>query len=179
MITTKWVPQTANCPKKFCLQSYNPPERILITRHKQSNWQDPLKVKTELCKYFELNGECRFGSQCAFAHGKSELKAKEEKKSEFRNKPCNKYYMLGHCSYGLKCKYLHTKELSGLPEYLNFMRNLCYQKKLGKKNVFDNKYNEKLSRMCNNYVLKLQVTQNQIINFNKFLAQALKTQYLL
>jgi len=30
--------------------------------------------KTQLCKFFEKEGKCKFGKNCQFAHGESELR---------------------------------------------------------------------------------------------------------
>ncbi len=110
------------------------------------------KAKTELCKYWQLGSQCRFGSQCAFAHGVQQLKSKSAPESqEYKCKPCNKFYMNGYCQYGVRCKYLHSKEIAHLPEFLNFQRNLHHQKKIENKSIYCCRYFEKLSRLCNSY----------------------------
>ena len=35
-----------------------------------------IKYKTELCKYYEINGFCKYGDNCAYAHGKENLRTK-------------------------------------------------------------------------------------------------------
>lgn len=37
----------------------------------QSDFQQ--KFKTEMCRNWELNGKCKFGTECTFAHGTHEL----------------------------------------------------------------------------------------------------------
>ena len=37
----------------------------------QSDFQQ--KFKTEMCRNWELNGKCKFGTECTFAHGYHEL----------------------------------------------------------------------------------------------------------
>ena len=34
--------------------------------------------KTALCKHFEQQGRCNIGAKCHFAHGKHELRGKED-----------------------------------------------------------------------------------------------------
>jgi hypothetical protein len=43
------------------------------------------KYKTEICKYF-LTGNCRYGKDCAFAHGKDEMKEKQNIPLNYRTK---------------------------------------------------------------------------------------------
>ena len=39
-----------------------------------SNYDYKKKFKTEICHFWEMNGDCKYGDKCAFAHGESELK---------------------------------------------------------------------------------------------------------
>ena len=52
------------------------------------------KWKTEICHYWEMYGECKFGDNCAFAHGDSELK---KKKNDFQlqNKALQTIFRIG------------------------------------------------------------------------------------
>ncbi len=34
--------------------------------------------KTSLCKHFEISGKCSIGNKCHFAHGKHELRTKDD-----------------------------------------------------------------------------------------------------
>ena len=38
--------------------------------------------KTQLCKFFEKEGKCKFGKNCQFAHGESELRKPYEMMSQ-------------------------------------------------------------------------------------------------
>ena len=40
------------------------------------------KWKTEICRYWEMYGQCKYGDNCAFAHGDSELKKRIQKKKK-------------------------------------------------------------------------------------------------
>ena len=67
------------------------------------------KWKTEICRYWEMNGKCIYGDSCAFAHGDSELK-KRKMTFNYKTKPCKQFFELGYCSYGCRCQFSHKKE---------------------------------------------------------------------
>ena len=67
------------------------------------------KWKTEICRYWEMYGQCKFGDNCAFAHGDSELK-KRKMTFNYKTKPCKQFFELGYCSYGSRCQFSHKKE---------------------------------------------------------------------
>ena len=67
------------------------------------------KWKTEICRYWEMYGECKFGENCAFAHGDSELK-KRKMTYNYKTKPCKQFFEIGYCSYGSRCQFSHKKE---------------------------------------------------------------------
>ena len=67
------------------------------------------KWKTEICRYWEMYGECKYGDSCAFAHGESELK-KRKMTFNYKTKPCKQFFELGYCSYGCRCQFSHKKE---------------------------------------------------------------------
>ena len=67
------------------------------------------KWKTEICRYWEIYGECKYGDSCAFAHGESELK-KRKMTFNYKTKPCKQFFELGYCSYGCRCQFSHKKE---------------------------------------------------------------------
>jgi len=67
------------------------------------------KWKTEICRYWEMYGECKYGDSCAFAHGDSELK-KRKMTFNYKTKPCKQFFELGYCSYGSRCQFSHKKQ---------------------------------------------------------------------
>ena len=67
------------------------------------------KWKTEICRYWEMYGECKFGDNCAFAHGDSELKQRKMT-FNYKTKLCKQFFELGYCSYGSRCQFSHKKE---------------------------------------------------------------------
>ena len=67
------------------------------------------KWKTELCHNWEMYGACKYGNNCAFAHGDSELK-KRKMSFNYKTKPCKQFFELGYCSYGIRCQFSHKKD---------------------------------------------------------------------
>ena len=68
------------------------------------------KYKTELCKYFEINGFCKYGDNCAYAHGKENLRLKVTNTSAYRTKKCVQFFENGYCPYGARCQFAHQLE---------------------------------------------------------------------
>ena len=68
------------------------------------------KWKTELCHYWEMYGQCKYGENCAFAHGDSELIKKRKLTFNYKTKPCKQFFEQGYCSYGSRCQFSHKKE---------------------------------------------------------------------
>lgn len=66
--------------------------------------------KTKMCRYY-LNGECRFGDDCVFAHGTEELRSgtthplrKTKKCSAFHSRETK-----GICYHGSSCNFIHRE----------------------------------------------------------------------
>lgn len=71
-----------------------------------------INYKTEMCKNWIQTGECEFGAECAYAHGKDELKKKASSiHKNYKTKMCKKWHVStpGHCSYGDKCQFIHDE----------------------------------------------------------------------
>ena len=49
------------------------------------------KEKTEICKYWLLDNKCKFGNDCAFAHGEHELVKKTHVASKYRQTLCKSF----------------------------------------------------------------------------------------
>ena len=84
---------------------------IIETEKKEEFNNFKTKWKTEICRYWEMYGECKFGENCAFAHGDSELKQRKLT-FNYKTKPCKQFFELGYCSYGSRCQFSHKKESS-------------------------------------------------------------------
>jgi hypothetical protein len=66
-----------------------------------------MKYKTEVCKYWAEKGFCEFGDQCAFAHGKREIRQKVHISSNYKTKKCVQFHEHGFCPYGVRCQFIH------------------------------------------------------------------------
>ena len=56
-----------------------------------------------------MYGQCKFGDNCAFAHGDSELKQRKMT-FNYKTKTCKQFFELGYCSYGSRCQFSHKQE---------------------------------------------------------------------
>lgn len=65
------------------------------------------KYKTELCKYFEIRGYCKYGENCIYAHGEENLRLKVTNTNAYRTKKCYKFFENGYCPYGNRCQFAH------------------------------------------------------------------------
>eukprot|EP00088_Acartia_fossae_P067825 TRINITY_DN8504_c0_g1_i1.p1 TRINITY_DN8504_c0_g1~~TRINITY_DN8504_c0_g1_i1.p1 ORF type:complete len:372 (-),score=92.33 TRINITY_DN8504_c0_g1_i1:207-1322(-) len=68
------------------------------------------RFKTEFCRNFREKGDCVYGSQCQFAHGKAELRHDMIRHSKYKTKLCQKYWINGWCAYGTRCNFIHQEE---------------------------------------------------------------------
>ena len=66
-----------------------------------------IKYKTELCKYYEINGYCKYGDRCAYAHGKENLRSKVTNSTAYRTRKCSQFFENGYCPYGNRCQFAH------------------------------------------------------------------------
>jgi butyrate response factor 1 len=69
--------------------------------------EQKLKFRTELCKLFEINGFCKFGKNCNFAHGKENIRENLFKKSGYKKRACKNFFQKGFCMYGNRCQFSH------------------------------------------------------------------------
>ena len=73
-----------------------------------------IKYKTEFCRSWE-KGLCRYGENCAFAHGTQELREKTHISAKYKTQLCYRFFELGYCLYGQRCQFRHRKEASTAP----------------------------------------------------------------
>ncbi len=104
------------------------------------------KWKTEKCHYWDLNHECKFGENCAFAHGDEELKQKMIN-NNYKTKLCKQFFDEGFCLYGSRCQFSHKKKSFNISRiftdinnnnetYINYteiISNLLLKEKINKK----------------------------------------------
>lgn len=75
------------------------------------------RYKTEICRQWNETGECKYGVDCVFAHGKAELK-ELERHPKYKTQLCRNYHSKNPtCTYGVRCRYIH--DLSEARTYWN------------------------------------------------------------
>ena len=94
---------------------------------KEKEEQSQKKYRTELCKYFEINGRCKFGDNCIFAHGKENLRENLCKKSGYKKRPCVNFFEKGFCMYGNRCQFSHDIKQFEKDENENKKNNFSYK----------------------------------------------------
>ena len=67
-----------------------------------------IKYKTELCKYYEINGNCKYGNNCDYAHGIENLRIKVTNTTSYKTKKCIQFFNNGFCPYGSRCQFAHS-----------------------------------------------------------------------
>ncbi|XP_062328694.1 mRNA decay activator protein ZFP36 [Osmerus eperlanus] len=80
------------------------------------NPQTPLpsnRYKTELCRSFQENRSCKYGSKCQFAHGEDELRGLY-RHPKYKTEACRTFYNFGYCPYGARCHFIHEEKLTPL-----------------------------------------------------------------
>ncbi len=70
---------------------------------KQINYS---RYKTELCRQFSENGECKYGDKCQFAHGVADLKD-VNRHPKYKTDYCKTFHSKGFCPYGPRCHFIH------------------------------------------------------------------------
>jgi len=87
-----------------------------------------VKYKTELCKYYEINGYCKYGDSCAYAHGIENLRSKVTNTTFYRTKKCVQFFENGYCPYRNRCQFAHqlTTNIINNP----YDRKMTYKKTL-------------------------------------------------
>ena len=107
-------------------------------RHSEDTNDFKMKWKTEICHYWEMNGSCKYGDSCAFAHGYDELN-KRKMSNNYKTKPCKQFFELGYCSYGVRCQFSHKMLKECIDENEDRKKGVSYLKILSD---FNNSSNE-------------------------------------
>ena len=116
---------TSNEDKEENLQINNNSKKIPF---KSNAYDFKVKYKTELCKYYEINGKCKYGDNCAYAHGKENLRSKVTHSTYYRTKKCVQFFTYGFCPYGNRCQFAHGLKTNILNN--PYDRNMSYCKTL-------------------------------------------------
>ena len=117
---TNYLPQNIYIPKYKLIsdsRKYSKDSSNLSTSNEDFSEHDShfkgkasdfkIKYKTELCKFYELTGKCKFGDNCAYAHGKENLRSKVTNTTAYRTKKCIQFFDNGYCPYGSRCQFKH------------------------------------------------------------------------
>ncbi|XP_054264623.1 protein TIS11-like isoform X1 [Macrosteles quadrilineatus] len=108
-------------------------ENINSHRRLDRSQSDPAKTivnvntsryKTELCRPFEENGECKYGDKCQFAHGGHELR-NLVRHPKYKTELCRTFHTSGFCPYGPRCHFIHNAEEARANAMKNRPRPLC------------------------------------------------------
>ena len=115
-----------NTKNKFCQQSKAKIKKQGPYKSTASDFK--IKYKTELCKYYEINGICKYGDKCAYAHGKENLRSKVTNSTSYRTRKCVQFFENGYCPYGNRCQFAHqvTSNIINNP----YDRKMTYKKTL-------------------------------------------------
>ena len=109
----------------------------------KSNANDfKVKYKTELCKYYEINGYCKYGNNCAYAHGKENLRSKVTHSTYYRTKKCVQFFNNGFCPYGNRCQFAHGLKTNIVNN--PYDRNMSYSKTIETLSKLENVENIKV-----------------------------------
>jgi len=68
--------------------------------------------KTVMCQSWLETAECKFGVNCKFAHGESEIRYVPppiKNPSKYKTRVCEKYTVRGCCPYGNRCLFIHPE----------------------------------------------------------------------
>ena len=110
------------------------------------------KYKTEICKNFEQTKSCKFGDNCCFAHGESELRSKLVSNEFYKTKVCRHFEHVGFCPYGQRCQYFHFQNNRVFSEIWESIVSKAASNKLALNGNFD----EFLTKTDNLFVKKTQ-----------------------
>jgi Zinc finger C-x8-C-x5-C-x3-H type (and similar) len=67
-----------------------------------------------MCRTFVTTGVCKYGAQCQFAHGVSDLRPLHGRQERLRAERCHAFWEEGYCPYGSRCRYRHDEEAAFL-----------------------------------------------------------------
>ena len=112
------------------------------TTYKSNSNDFKIKYKTELCKYYEIKGYCKYGDNCAYAHGKENLRSKVTHSTYYRTKKCVQFFNNGFCPYGNRCQFAHGLKSNILNN--PYDRNMSYSKTIETLSKLENVENIKV-----------------------------------
>lgn len=163
-----------------------PKRRFFVTKEEKRHYVEDYKrkIKTELCKNWELKGFCKYGDKvffssflsfmliknkndekCCFAHGREELKEKTHLHSNYKTKPCKQYFFQGYCPYGYRCQYMHNeikKSEEKTKEFCDFLSKAFQDKQIYINFLTKKNENARLNLKKFENLIKLDESREQI-----------------
>lgn len=127
---------SSSASKSEVTRTQSRPEKK-ATQSAQSQFQFSEKYKTEICKNYEQSKFCKFGSNCCFAHGETELRTKFVSNEFYKTKICRHFEHSGFCPYGQRCQYFHFQSNRVYSEILESLSNKVSSARLGLSINFD------------------------------------------
>ena len=76
-----------------------------------------------------MTGECKYGDNCAYAHGIENLRTKVTNTTAYRTKKCIQFFENGYCPYGSRCQFQHQLK--------NNILNNPYEKGMSYKKIIE------------------------------------------
>jgi hypothetical protein len=160
---------------KNIFSQQNKPKNKIKGKFKSTATDFKIKYKTELCKYFEINGYCKYGDKCAYAHGKENLRSKVTNSTAYRTRKCVQFFENGYCPYGNRCQFAHQVKSNIINN--PYDRKMTYKKTLETISKLENienikKLNEKprlsiFKEICNNKKVIKNTLFDDIKKINK------------
>ena len=97
-----------NCIKSNLAANLNSGSNTSLNSQNQDNPKqiNYSRYKTELCRQFSENGECKYGDKCQFAHGFNDLKD-VNRHPKYKTDYCKTFHSKGFCPYGPRCHFIH------------------------------------------------------------------------
>lgn len=128
-----------NCIKSNLAANLNSSLNSSLTDNpKQMNYG---RYKTELCRQFSENGECKYGDKCQFAHGVVDLKD-VNRHPKYKTDYCKTFHSKGFCPYGPRCHFIHEFYEKNTEIDSNSKANTKQDKHLKSKSVLNNKQDD-------------------------------------
>ena len=109
VLSEEFKPTNIPLPVEYSIKK---PKRIFQSKEHLCQYIDGFrtKYKTEMCKNWELTGDCIFGDSCSFAHGSQELVSKVNMPKNYKTRPCKRFHEDLYCPYGPRCQFKHKDE---------------------------------------------------------------------
>ena len=143
-----FVPSIAPTKRVDNLYGTTMTAKMIITSDMESKFQT--KYKTELCKNWIEIGFCRYGNNCKYAHGHSEVVLQKLAPTK-KDKNCKTFFKTGQCPYGTRCQFDHEhRHISQIMRYHHTAKLITLESLYANsidQDTFLETYDAQLSRM--------------------------------